>query len=163
MPAGEVLRVRDDAGSPVTSHGVASDPLADPFRPVEVDSALSPYDIARIERVVEYAQRSSGFVFSVFVGPSGEESRASATRLHAALDDADRAVLIAVDPAAHTLEIVTGSVIARVLGDAECRLAAATMQSSFALHDLAGGLTAGIQQLATAAYEAPMMHAGERY
>lgn len=152
MPVGELV-----------GHSAVADPLADPFRPVQVDSALTLHDVNRIERIVQYAERDTGFVFSVYVGPTGDNSRATAIRLHAALDDADRAVLVTVDPAEHVLEIVTGSVIGRVLGDAECRLAAATMQSSFALHDLAGGLTAGIQQLANAAYEAPMMHAGEKY
>lgn len=154
MPAGEVVRA--DAGS-------AEVDLTDPFRPVHVNSPLSQHDVDRIERVIRYAESNSGLRFAVFVGPAEDDTRAYATRLHSALDDPDRSVLLLVDPAAHALEILTGSATRRMLGDAECRLAAATMQTSFAAHDLAGGLTAGIQQLATAAYEAPTLHAGEQY
>ena len=154
MPAGEIVATTADR---------RTDELADPFRPVRVNSPLTPHDIDRIDRVIRYAEQTSGLRFSVFVGPAGEDSRAYAVRLHDATDDPDTSVLLVVDPAAHALEIVTGAATRRVLGDAECRLAAATMQTSFAAHDLAGGLTAGIQQLATAAYEAPTLHAGERY
>lgn len=153
MPAGELAPIG----------AVRSDPLADPFRPVQVNSPLSQQDVDRIERMLRYADSTSGLSFSLFVGPAGEDPRGYGERLHAALDDPGRSVLLLVDPAAHALEIITGADTRRVLGDAECRLAAATMQTSFAAHDLAGGLTAGIQQLATAAYEAPTLHAGESY
>lgn len=153
MPAGELVPAA--AGSSVD--------LTDPFRPVHVNSPLSQHDIDRIERVIRYAESTTGLRFSVFVGPAKDDTRAHATRLHASLDAPAQSVLLLVDPAAHALEIVTGSATRRVLGDSECRLAAATMQTSFAAHDLAGGLTAGIQQLATAAYEAPTLHAGEQY
>lgn len=121
--------------------------LSDPFRPVHGSSPLTPFDLDRIERVIGYANRETGLQFSVFIGQVEEDARAYAIRLHRALADPERSVLIMVDPAARVLEIVTGSEARRVVTDAQCRLAAATMQSSFAAHDLAGGLTAGIQQL----------------
>lgn len=132
--------------------------ISDPFRPVSGAGPLSQHDIDRIERVIRGGQQSSGLTFSVFVGVAEEDARGYAVRLHQALPDPDHSVFLLVDPAFRALEIVTGTEAKRVLGDAECRLAAATMQSSFAAHDLAGGLTAGIQQLAGAAYEAPTMH-----
>lgn len=159
MPVGEIVPA-EESGTPARP---STDGVVDPFRPVRINSPLSQHDVDRIDRVIQYAERTSGLHFSVFLGPTGEDSRGYAIRLHAALDDPDRSVLLVVDPAAHVLEIVTGTATRRVLGDAECRIAAATMQTSFAAHDLAGGLTAGIQQLATVAYEAPTLHAGERY
>ncbi len=136
--------------------------LTDPFRPVHGTGPLSPHEIDRIERVIRHAERTTGLRFAVFIGPAGENPRASAIRLHAAVEDSDRAVLVLIDPAAHALELVTGQATRRLLGDPECRLVAATMESSFIAHDLAGGLTAGIQQLANAAYEAPTLHLADQ-
>ena len=132
--------------------------LTDPFRPVHGTGPLSPYEIDRIERVIRYARQNSGLEYSVFIGHTEADSRGYAVRLHSALPDPDRSVLIFVNPGARVLEIITGATTARVLGDNECRLAAATMQSSFVARDLAGGLTAGIQQLANAATQAPTLH-----
>jgi uncharacterized membrane protein YgcG len=56
-------------------------------------------------------------------------------------------VLIAVDPAAHRLEIVTGSAARRVLDDRSCTLAAASMAGTFAVQDLDGGIARGILAL----------------
>jgi uncharacterized membrane protein YgcG len=159
------VRAGDTSGQLVPRSG--SDPytepdLVDPFRPVHGVGALSPHEIDRVDRMIRQAERSTGLRFAIFIGPAEDDPRAYATRLHGALEDPARAVLILVDPAARALEIVTGSATRRLLGDAECRLAAATMQGSFAAHDLAGGLTAGIQQLANAAYEAPTLHLSDQ-
>jgi uncharacterized membrane protein YgcG len=159
------VRAGDASGQvvPVTGPNPSAEPdLTDPFRPVHGTGPLSPHDIDRIERMVRHAEQNSGLRFAIFVGPAQDDARGYAVRLHGAMDDADHAVLILVDPVAHVLEIVTGSATRRLLGDAECRLAAATMQTSFAAHDLAGGLTAGIQQLANAAYEAPTLHLADQ-
>lgn len=132
--------------------------LTDPFRPVHGTGPLTPYEIDRIERMIRYAHRDSGLEYSVFIGPTEEDSRAYALRLHSALPDPDRSVFVLVDPGARVLEIVTGTAVGRIIGDNECRLAAATMRSSFVARDLAGGLTAGIQQLSNAATQAPTLH-----
>lgn len=136
--------------------------LTDPFRPVHGTGPLSPYEIDRIERVIRYARQNSGLDYSVFIGSTEDDSRGYAVRLHSALPDPDRSVLVFVDPGARVLEVVTGAAATRVLGDNDCRLAAATMQSSFVAHDLAGGLTAGIQQLANAATQAPTLHLSDK-
>ncbi|HEY9294282.1 MAG TPA: TPM domain-containing protein [Microlunatus sp.] len=154
MPAGDLVPTAQASSKP---------DLTDPFRPVHGTGPLTPHEIDRIERIAHSAEQSSGVQFSVFVGPAGDEPRAYAIRLHAALENSARSALILVDPAARVLEIITGSATRRVLSDADCRLAAASMQSSFVAHDLAGGLTAGIQQLSNSAYEAPTLHAGEKY
>lgn len=154
MPAGEVATANESLQTVDTS---------DPFRPVHGTGPLTPYEIDRIERVIRYAAEFSGLEFSVFIGATEEDSRGYALRLHDSLPDPDRSVLVFVDPAARVLEIVTGTAAARVLGDPECRLAAATMQSNFVAHDLSGGLTAGIQQLANAAYHAPTLHLSDTH
>ncbi len=139
--------------------------LADPFRPVRGVGPLTPYQLDRIDRAIRAGERTSGARFSVLVGPIGDDQnpRSYAVRVHARLEQPERTVLIVVDPGARVLEIVTGSTVRRSLGDAECRLAAASMQSNFTGGDLSGGLMTGIQQLANAAYHAPTLHAGEKY
>ena len=62
--------------------------------------------------------------------------------------EAPGTVLVAVDPLARSLEIVTGSRAARALDDRTCALASLTMTTSFAGGDLVGGLCRGLQVLA---------------
>ena len=124
-------------------------PAGDPFTPAQLD---------RLARAQRNAERASGLVFSVFVGVSEEDSRAYAERLHSALDDPDRSVLVMCDPGFRTLEIVTGTDVRRVLDDLECRLAAASMRSSFVAGDIVGGLATGVQQLGEAARQPRTLH-----
>lgn len=121
--------------------------------------SLTPSELTRIERAVANAQKMSGLVFSVFVGVSEEDSRAYATRLHGALSDPAHSVLVMCDPNFRALEIVTGVEARRHLDDVECRLAAASMQSSFVGGDIVGGLVIGIQQLGEAGRVPRTLHA----
>ncbi len=121
--------------------------------------AFSPSELDRLDRAVGNAERLCGLNFSVYVGRSDREPRTFAERLHARLDEPDRSVLVLCDPARRALEIVTGAYAGRALGDVECRLAAATMQISFAAGDLLGGLLTGIAQLGEAAREPRTLHA----
>ena len=120
---------------------------------------LTPGELNRLERAKRHAEEESGLTFSVYLGVSEEDSRAYAKRLHGALPDPSSSVLVLCDPSFHALEIVTGSGAKRVLPDLECRLAAATMQTSFAAGDIIGGLAHGISQLGEAARRPATLHA----
>lgn len=113
----------------------------------------------RIERAVRNAEASSGLTFSVFLGPSEEDARAYAERLHSALEDPAHSVLVLCDPVFRVLEIVTGHDARRNLGDVECGFAAASMETSFAGGDIVGGLVLGIQQLGEASRAPRTLHA----
>jgi hypothetical protein len=115
-------------------------------------------ELERIKRAVHNAEVVSGLTFSVFIGIAEEDARAYAERLHSALDEPAHSVLVLCDPEFHALEIVTGSEARRWLGDVECGLAAATMQTSFVAGDIVGGLAAGIQQLGEAARHPRTLH-----
>jgi alkanesulfonate monooxygenase SsuD/methylene tetrahydromethanopterin reductase-like flavin-dependent oxidoreductase (luciferase family) len=115
-------------------------------------------ELERIKRAVHNAEVVSGLTFSVFIGIAEEDARAYAERLHSALDDPGNSVLVLCDPEFHALEIVTGSEVRRWLGDVECGLAAATMQTSIVAGDIVGGLAAGIQQLGEAARHPRTLH-----
>jgi hypothetical protein len=126
---------------------------------VPVGDSFTPAETERLVKAVQHAERISGLTFSVYVGVSEEDSRAYAERLHGALDNPARSVLIMCDPSFRALEIVTGAEARRQLDDVECRLAAATMRTSFEADDIVGGLVHGIAQLGEAAYEPPTLHA----
>ncbi len=119
---------------------------------------LSPSDRARLDRAVRNAERVSGLIFSVYLGVAEENSRAYAERLHAALPDPSRSVLVMCDPAFRALEVVTGERARRQLDDVACGLAIASMKSSFLGGDIVGGLTHGVQQLGEAAMQPMTLH-----
>ena len=125
---------------------------------VPAGDSFTPSQREWIKRAVRNAGIASGLKFSLFVGVAEEDSRAYAERLHKSLTDPDHSVLVMFDPEFHKLEIVTGSEARRTLSDLECRLAAASMQTSFAGGDIVGGLTAGIQQLGQAAHQPKTLH-----
>lgn len=119
---------------------------------------LSRPEVDRLKRAQHNAERLSGLTFSLFVGVSEEDSRAYAVRLHGALKDPDHSVLVMCDPSFRKLEIVTGEQARRHLDDIECRLAAASMQTSFVGGDIVGGLVIGIQQLGEAGRHPRTLH-----
>jgi protein tyrosine phosphatase (PTP) superfamily phosphohydrolase (DUF442 family) len=127
--------------------------------PVPAGESFTPGELSRIERAVHNAEKMSGLTFSVFVGVSEEDSRAYAERLHGALADPAHSVLVMCDPGFRALEIITGAQARRRLDDLECRLAAASMQSSFVGGDIVGGLVLGIQQLGEGARQPRTLHA----
>jgi uncharacterized membrane protein YgcG len=126
--------------------------------PVPAGDAFTYTELERLRHAQHYAEAASGLKFSLFVGLSEEDSRAYAERLHSALDDPSRSVLVLCDPVFHALEIVTGSEARRALPDVECRLAAASMQTSFVGGDIVGGLVNGIQQLGESARQPRTLH-----
>jgi hypothetical protein len=103
---------------------------------------------ARLARAVAAADLATGLSFQVRVGAL-EGGREQARALLAAQGaTAPDTVLVAVDPLARTLEIVTGPRAAVALDDRTCALASLTMTTSFAGGDLVGGLCRGVQVLA---------------
>ena len=107
---------------------------------------LTPAQRAEVQRLLEHAERQSGLTFSAYIG-AWEGERAGAEVLLQRLADPDRSVLVAVDPAARQLEIVTGR-LARIPLDARaCGLAALSMTSSFTTGDTMGGLRDGLAVL----------------
>lgn len=126
---------------------------------VPAGDSLGPAELSRVKRAVANAEHMSGLTFSVYVGVAEEDSRRYAERLHSALDDPSRSVLVMCDPVFHALEIVTGAQARRSLEDLDCRLAAASMRTSFAAGDVVGGLVVGIQQLGDVARQPRTLHA----
>ena len=120
----------------------AAKTLAVPVPAGEVFSAAQRADLARAVTLTE--QQAPGLRVAVFVGEL-PEGRVSAEAEHAAAADPVNTVLLAIDPAARSLEIVTGEVARRHLDDRSCALAALSMTSAMSLGDVLGGIKAGLR------------------
>ena len=108
-------------------------------------STVPLIESVQIRRAINLAEKRTDLNWSVFIGTLGPDPRSQAEARHAELGPAAaKSVLIAVDPAAHHLEIVTGAHARRHLDDRSCGLAAAAMTASFAVRDLDGGIANGI-------------------
>ncbi|MGH3978064.1 MAG: DUF5130 family protein [Pseudonocardiaceae bacterium] len=105
--------------------------------------------LAGLDEALTMASRITGLHFSVYLGDLGEDTRARAEELHAAVGShAPDAVVIAVSPGQRVVEIVTGSQASWQLADRGCKLAVMSMVASFREGDLAGGLSSGLRVLA---------------
>ncbi len=111
-----------------------------------------------IQRAVAQAEKLTGLKYSVYVGSVEGDLRAQSVRLHRQLEGAADAVLVVVDPRRNQLEIVTGAEVKRRIDDRAAGLAAASMASTFAVGDLAGGIVNGVQSLMEHAQSAPVLH-----
>ena len=112
-----------------------------------------------VVRAIRLAQQQSQLPVSVYVGTLEGDSRATALQLHGALgDDAPQTVLVAVDPGARRVEVVTGAEVRRRLDDRAAGLAAMTMTSAFQAGDLSGGIASGVLALAEHAHTPRSLH-----
>ena len=114
-----------------------------------LDGPFTTRQLLRLDEALRVADQQTGLTFSVYVGDLEEPVRGHAERLHRQLDDASSAVLVAVSPNQRVLEIVTGPGARKRISDRDAKLAALSMAASFAGGDLAGGVLAGLDQLAT--------------
>ncbi len=113
-----------------------------------LDGPFSTPQLLRIADALRVADSSTGLTFSVFVGELDEPVRQHAEKLHSQLADPDRSVLLAISPNRRVLEIVTGYTARRRVPDRAAKLAALSMAAAFSGGDLAGGVVAGLAQLA---------------
>jgi len=120
---------------------------------VPAGEAFSERQQDDVVRAIRLARKQSELPVSVYVGALEGDSRAVALQLHHALgDDAEQTVLVAVDPGARRVEIVTGKEVRRRLDDRSAGLAAMTMTSAFQAGDLSGGIASGVLALAEHAH-----------
>jgi hypothetical protein len=113
------------------------------------DGPFTTRQLLRLDEALRIADRQTGLTFSVYVGELATPTREAAEKLHRQIEHAERAVLIAVSPNQRRLEIVTGVEARKRISDRDAKLAALSMAAAFAGGDLAGGVLAGIDQLAS--------------
>ncbi|MET7399988.1 DUF5130 family protein [Dactylosporangium sp. NPDC005572] len=117
-------------------------------QPDVLNGPFTTRQLLRLDEALRLADSSTGLTFSIYVGDLDESARASAEKLHGQLADPPHSVLVAVSPNQRLLEIVTGGEARRRLPDRAAKLAALSMAAAFGGGDLAGGLVAGLAQLA---------------
>lgn len=113
------------------------------------DGPFTTRQLLRLDHALRVADQETGLTFSVYLGDFGTPAREFAEGLHKRVDDADHAVLVAVSPNQRKLEIVTGNEARKRISDRDAKLAGLSMAAAFAGGDLAGGVVAGIDQLAS--------------
>lgn len=112
-----------------------------------------------VVRAIRLARQQSQLPVSVYVGALDGDSRATALQLHGALgNEAAQTVLVAVDPGARRVEIVSGPEARRRVDDRAAALAAITMTSAFQAGDLSGGIASGVLSLAEHAHVPRSLH-----
>lgn len=104
---------------------------------------FSESQLKDIKKSIAIAENASGLKFGAFVGDL-PEGRRSAEDMLRGMPEPLNSVLVAVDPDARSVDVVTGPEARRWLPDDRCRLAILTMSSRFAYGDIAGGLRAGL-------------------
>lgn len=114
-----------------------------------LDGPFTTRQLLRLDEALRVADQQTGLTFSVYIGPLEEPTRESAEALHRQLDGAATSVLLAISPGQRLLEIVTGADARRRISDRDAKLAALSMAAAFAGGDLAGGVLAGLDQLAS--------------
>jgi hypothetical protein len=117
-------------------------------QPDVLNGPFTTRQLLRLDEALRLADSSTGLTFSIYVGDLDEPMRGHAEQLHAQLADPSHSVLIAVSPNQRTLEIITGGDARRRLPDRAAKLAALSMAAAFGGGDLAGGIVAGLSQLA---------------
>jgi hypothetical protein len=113
------------------------------------DGPFTTRQLLRLDEALRMADEQTGLTFSVYIGDFEGASREYAEGLHKQITGSDRAVLIAVSPNQRRLEIVTGNEARKRISDRDAKLAGLSMAASFAGGDLAGGVLAALDQLAS--------------
>ncbi|WP_041833266.1 DUF5130 family protein [Actinoplanes sp. N902-109] len=114
-----------------------------------LDGPFSTKQLLRLDHALRIANQQTGLIFSVYLGELAEPTREAAEELHRQLQNAAKSVLVAASPNQRVLEIVTGGEARMRISDRDAKLAALSMAAAFAGGDLAGGVLAGIDQLAS--------------
>ena len=148
MTAGEQpLTALDEPGGPTLS--AEPEQAASPAGREALNGPFTTRQLLRLDEALRVADEQTGLTFSVYIGPLEEPTREAAEKLHRRMDGSDTAVVVAVSPNQRVLEIVTGNQARKRISDRDAKLAALSMAAAFAGGDLAGGVLAGLDQLAT--------------
>ncbi len=114
-------------------------------------SALTDEQRTTLDQAVNVAEESSGLEFAVMLvdKPDVQDPRREAETVFAQLGLPSRpAVMIYVNTVDRVIEILTASEVEDRLSNVTCEEAVTLMTGLFALDDLAGGLTRGVEYLA---------------
>jgi hypothetical protein len=106
-------------------------------------------DLARVDDALNYATRASGARFAIYLGDLGSDTAARARQLLAKVPTPDNAVLVAVSPDQHAIEVVYGSQVRGRGAESAGPLGVAAAAPAFQAGHLIDGLVAAVRTLSS--------------
>lgn len=102
-------------------------------------------DLVALDDALTYGSRASGARFAVYVGDLGSDTGARAREILAKVPTPNDAVLIAVSPDQHAIEVVYGSSVRGRGAESAAPLGVAAAAASFNYGNLIGGLISAVK------------------
>jgi hypothetical protein len=104
-------------------------------------------DLVAIDGALKYGSRTSGARFAIYLGDLGSDTAARAREILAKVPTPDNAVLLAVSPDQHVIEVVYGSAVRGRGAESAAPLGVAAASSAFEQGHLVDGLVSAIRVL----------------
>jgi hypothetical protein len=105
---------------------------------------FAPEERRAIDVAIRAAETVSRCEFSVYVGPTEQNHRDYAERMHAVMASPNRSLLMMINPEDRAIEVVTGSYARRVLRDSCVAGVLAAMKPLLAADDVVSGVVFGL-------------------
>ncbi|HXO57874.1 MAG TPA: DUF5130 domain-containing protein [Mycobacterium sp.] len=146
MASGEVATLNYaelPPGSAITTSGRISG-VTEPGE-VSVHYPFPIHDLVTLDDALTYGSRAAGARFAVYIGDLGSDTGARAREILAKVPTPDDAVLIAVSPDQHAIEIVYGSGVRGRGAESAAPLGVAAAASAFQDGQLIDGLVSAVR------------------
>ncbi len=151
MASGEVATVEHGdlpVGSAITSSGRIS-AVTEPGE-LSVHYPFPTKDLVAIDDALKYGSRASRARFAIYLGDLGADTAARARDLLARVPTPDDAVLLAVSPDQHAIEVVYGSGVRGRGAESAAPLGVAAAKASLERGDLVDGLVSAVRVMSAA-------------
>jgi hypothetical protein len=102
-------------------------------------------DLVTLDDALTYGSRAAGARFAVYIGDLGSDTGARAREILAKVPTPNDAVLIAVSPDQHVIEVVYGSAVRGRGAESAAPLGVAAAAASFKDGDLIDGLVSAVR------------------
>ena len=146
MASGEIATVAPPelpSGSVVTTSGRISG-VTEPGE-LSVHYPFPINDLVTLDDALTYGSRAAGARFAVYIGDLGSDTAARAREILAKVPTPDNAVLIAVSPDQHAIEVVYGSQVRGRGAESAAPLGVAAAASAFQAGHLIDGLVSAVR------------------
>jgi hypothetical protein len=140
-----VMPVELPSGSVVTTSGRISG-VTEPGD-VSVHYPFPIKDLVTLDDALTYGTRAAGARFAVYIGDLGSDTAGRARELLAKVPTPDNAVLVAVSPDQHAIEVVYGSQVRGRGAESAGPLGVAAAASAFQNGNLIDGLVSAVRVL----------------
>ncbi|MBY0443162.1 MAG: DUF5130 domain-containing protein [Mycobacteriaceae bacterium] len=106
-------------------------------------------DLVNLDDALTYGSRAAQVRFAVYIGDLGADTAARAREILAMVPTPDNAVLMAVSPDQHAIEVVYGTQVRGRGVESAAPLAVAAAASAFQQSDLIDGLVSAVRVLSS--------------